>query len=68
MEGDLWIKIKIDQIVSQFVAHGQNHESTILFNNNCDCLYAMQLEHTEVSTRALAAIFASKKQNRNNYF
>ena len=56
---------EIDQIATQFFARGLNHESTILFDYR---LLAARLEHTEVSTRALAAIFASKKQNRNNYF
>ena len=44
LEDEVWIKIKIDQIAAQFVAHGLNHESPILLDYFRDCLNAAQLE------------------------
>ena len=68
LEDEVWIKIKIDQIAAQFVAHGLNHESPILLDYFRDRLYAAQLECTEVSDRALAATLASDEQNSSNNY
>ena len=68
LEDEVWIKIKIDQIAAQFVARGLNHESPILLDYFRDCLYAAQLECTEVSDCALAATLASDEQNSSNNY
>ena len=67
LEEEAWIKIKIDHIAAQVVAHGPNHESPILLNFFRDRLNATQLECTEVSDRVFAATFALEVQNSNNY-
>ena len=68
LEDEVWIKIKIDQIAAQFVAHGLNHESPILLDYFRHRLYAAQLECTEVSDHALATMLASDEQNSSQNY
>ena len=50
-----WIRVKMDQMVAQFVARGLNHESSILIDYWRERLYAADLERTDITNQETAA-------------
>ena len=55
LQDEEWIRVKMDQMVAQFVARGLNHELPILIDYWRERLYAADLECTNITNQETAA-------------